>query len=280
VLIAGCGYVGSALAESLAAAGHSVWGLRRRFAGALPGVTPIEADLGLPSTLGDLPPALDAVFYLASPAGGDDAHYRIAYVVGLGNLLEALEKQRQAPRRVFFVSSTGVYGQQHGEWVDEKSPTAPRHFSGRRLLEGEARLRAAPFAATVVRLGGIYGPRRTRLIEQVRTGAARYRAHPPHYGNRIHRDDCVGVLRHLMALPAPAELYLGVDCEPAEERVVMTWLAGVLGAPAPRPAAPGEIDPRRGNKRCRNRRLLDTGYTFRYPDFRAGYTALLSELRP
>jgi nucleoside-diphosphate-sugar epimerase len=270
--------VGSALAESLAAAGHSVWGLRRRFPGVVPGVTPVEADLGLASTLSELPPALDVVFYLAGPSGGDDAHYRIAYVVGLGNLLEALEKQRQAPRRVFFASSTGVYGQQNGEWVDEKSPASPRHFSGRRLLEGEARLRASPFAATAVRLGGIYGPRRTRLIEQVRTGAARWRA--DHYTNRIHRDDCAGVLRHLMALPAPADLYLGVDGEPAEERVVMQWLAGVLGAPVPRPAAAGEVDARRGNKRCRNRRLLDTGYTFRYPDFRAGYTALLAELRP
>jgi nucleoside-diphosphate-sugar epimerase len=276
ILIAGCGYVGNALGEALLRDAHEVWGLKRRVAGLAPGIQPLEADLGLAATLGELPTGLDFVFYMVSPGGRDDAFYRAAYVRGLRNLLEALEARRQRPRRVFFVSSTAVYAQQGGEWVDEASPTEPRHFSGRRLLDGERLLFESPFAGTVVRLGGIYGPRRTRLVERVRTGNAVYRGRPPQYTNRIHRDDCAGALRHLMGLEAPERLYLGVDCEPAAEARVLVWLAGVLGAPAPREVKSAPRGRGNANKRCRNERLLASGYSFRYPTFREGYTALLA----
>lgn len=277
VLIAGCGYVGSALAERLGVDGHEVWGLRRRVAGLPPGVRPFEADLALPATLAGLPQGLEAVFYLVAPGGSDDALYRTAYVEGLSNLLEALERDRQRPRRVFFASSTAVYAQDDGSWVDEDSETAPHHFSGRRLLQGEELLAGSGFAHVVVRFGGIYGPRRNRLIERVRTGRARFHAHPPQYTNRMHRDDCAGALRHLLGLASPASLYLGVDSDPADEETVMNWLAGSLGAPAPRPAGPDDPRGARGNKRCRNARLLASGYELRYPSFREGYTAILSE---
>jgi nucleoside-diphosphate-sugar epimerase len=276
VLIAGCGYLGNALGAALLRDAHEVWGLKRRPGGLASGIQPVEADLGLAVTLRDLPTGLDFVFYMVSPGGSDDALYRAACVEGLRNLLETLEARRERPRRVFFVSSTAVYAQQDGEWVDEASPTEPRHFSGRRLLEGERLLIESPFAGTLVRLGGIYGPRRARLIERVRTGSAVYRGRPPQYTNRIHRDDCVGAFLHLMGLEAPERLYLGVDCEPAAEASVLGWLAGVLGAPPPRAV---ESVPRRrgnGNKRCRNDRLLGSGYAFRYPTFREGYTAVLA----
>ncbi len=278
ILIAGCGYVGSALGQSLALDAHDVWGLRRRPASLPLGVRPISADLAVPGTLKDLPPDLDAVFYMAAPGGRDDALYRVAYVDGLRSLLDALDAQGQRPGRVFFTSSTSVYAQRRGEEVDEASPTEPSHFGGRRLLEAEALLASGPFPSTVVRFAGIYGPRRQRLIDLVRTGRAEYRdVSPPRYTNRIHRDDCVGVLRHLMALQAPESLYVGVDSEPAPERTVMLWLAGALGAPAPRAVREDkeESERPRGNKRCRNARLLASGYAFQYPTFREGYSALI-----
>jgi nucleoside-diphosphate-sugar epimerase len=280
VLIAGCGYAGAALGALLDRESHAVFGLRRR-AGALPwGVRPIEADLVIPGTLRELPPQLDFVFFMAAPAGRDDALYRTLYVDGLGNLIDALVDQKQRPKRIFFTSSTSVYGQKDGEWVDESSPTEPASFGGRRLLEAEALLQGGPFPATVVRFGGIYGPRRTGLVERVRAGRLVYQEEPPRYTNRIHRDDCAGALHHLMRLPAPESLYLGVDCEPAPEADVYRWLAGALGAPPPRPGTPdATADPERGgSKRCRNQRLLDSGYAFRYPTFREGYAAVLAEL--
>ena len=278
-LIAGCGYVGEALGVRLASEGHTVFGLRRRVLRPLPGIEPVEADLGVPASLGELPAALDYVFYLASPGGAEDALYRSAYVDGQRNLYAALVQRGERPRRVLFASSTAVYGQRAGEWIDESSPAHPADFRGRRLLEAEALLATTAFMPGVsVRFGGIYGPRRSSLIESVRSGRAVIRP-GAHYTNRIHRDDCVGVLRHLMQLDAPEPLYLGVDGEPADEAAVLRWLAGVLGAPEPRPAAGGAParSERRGSKRCRNDRLLASGYAFAYPSFREGYRAVLAE---
>ena len=281
ILIAGCGYVGAALAAELAVAGHDVWGLRRRPLTMPLGVQPLAADLADPVTLKELPEALDAIFYLVSASGSDDPHYRNAYVDGPRGLLSALERRSERPSRIFFASSTAVYAQEDGGWVDEGSRTEPTHFSGRRLLEGEQLILSGPIPGTVVRFAGIYGPRRTRLVEQVRSGSATYRKRPEQWTNRIHRDDCAGALRHLMDLERPAEVYVGTDCEPATQRGVKEWIAAALGAPEPRAVAAGDPSVRgaRGNKRCRNRLLLESGYSFRYPTFREGYRQVLEEMR-
>ena len=277
VLIAGCGYVGTALGERLVEDSHVVWGLRRRATYLPPRLRAIEADLALPRTLEELPRDLDYIFYTASAGGPEEPLYRRAYSEGLCNLLEALQSRGQRPRRLFFTSSTAVFAQEGGSWVDEGSVTESEHFAGRLLIEAEQSLRDGPFASTVLRLSGIYGPRRTRLLDQVRAGRARYRDDPPHYTNRIHVDDCAGALRHLMNLPEPAGLYLGVDDEPATERAVMEWLAGVSGAPAPKAVSRAEPRKRagRGNKRCRNARLRASGYEFQYRTFREGYRAVI-----
>jgi nucleoside-diphosphate-sugar epimerase len=276
ILIAGCGYVGTALGMRLAVA-HVVWGMRRAAEDLPSNIRYLAGDLGVPQTLQDLPPDLDIVFYTAAPNGADDAAYRTIYVDGLRNLLEALARQGQSPRRVFLTSSTAVYVQSAGEWVDESSPTVPMHFTGSRVLEGERLLLDGPFPATIVRFGGIYGPGRTSLIERVRQGLVACRDGPPLYTNRIHRDDCAGALHHLMTLPDPEALYVGVDHEPADQCDVLRWLAGQIGAPMPRVEAASGADTRRyrTNKRCRNAKLVASGYMFRYRTFREGYASLL-----
>ena len=115
VLIAGFGYVGAELGRVLVGDSHSVWGLARHPGTPTPGVELIAADLGVPRSLDELPPNLDYVFYMASPGGSDDALYRMAYVVGLSNLIEALTRAEQRPKRIFFVSSTSVLAQRRGE---------------------------------------------------------------------------------------------------------------------------------------------------------------------
>ncbi len=131
VLIAGCGYVGSALAQQLVAQRHEVFGLRRRPDGLPAGVVPVAADLcdrgGLASAL---PANLDAVVYTAAAEGGDEVAYRRAYVEGLANLLALLPGGTAAPR-VLFTSSTSVHAQNDGSWVDETSPTEPTSATGR-----------------------------------------------------------------------------------------------------------------------------------------------------
>ena len=286
ILIAGCGDIGATLGQSLSAAGHEVWGLKRHPADLPPGIQPLAADLTDPATLNVLPPALDGVVYSAAAAGFSEAAYQAAYATGVQNLLDALRRAGQQPHRLLFTSSTSVYAQHQGEWVDEDSPAEAGGFSGRCIRAGEQRMWDSPWPAVAVRFGGIYGPGRTRLIESVRAGTATRPAGPPLYTNRIHRDDCARVLEHLLFLPDPAPLYLAVDDDPAPLGEVLSWLATQLGVPEPPLAANPPLKPgaeigdpalrMRASKRCRNARLRASGFQFRYPSYRDGYAALLN----
>ncbi len=272
--IVGCGYVGSALASLLLDAGHQVWGLRRS-AVARGELRTIQADVLRPESL-LFPDALDHVVYAVSADASTEEAYRAAYVTGLSNVLQALQAQGQSPRFVF-VGSTGVYHQDDGAWLNEESPADPRGFSGKLLLEGEALLRESGLLSSVVRFSGIYGPGRARTVESVRSGVARRVRGSNAVLNHIHRDDCAGVLAHVLALDAPAPLYLGTDCEPALKNDLLCWVAEQLGLPAPVEvdAETGTGIHRGGHRYYSNRRLLDSGYRFRYPTYREGYRALL-----
>jgi nucleoside-diphosphate-sugar epimerase len=272
ILIAGCGYVGTALVERLVKDGHSVWALRRDGIVLPKGAESVQADVCKPETLSMLPTGIDAVVYAVSAGGYDEAHYRRAYVDGPRNMLNALKGNSPRLQRFVFVSSTGVYAQDNGNWVDEESSAEQRHFSGATLLEGERVVVGGPFRATVVRLAGIYGPGRTRLIDSVRNGTATIPA-APSYINLIHRDDCAGILHHVLTMNKPAPLYLGVDNEPVDRRELIAWFAKQLGVPTP-PIDTNAPSARslRGNKRCRNARVRGTGYQFIYPTYREGYS--------
>ncbi len=286
VLISGCGYVGSALGLLLTAEGHTVFGLRRNTKALPPAIKSISADLSKPLSPDALPPNLDAAVHAVSPGNSKDEAYTLAYTQGPRNLLAALEPQRKTLRFIF-VSSTGVYAQKKGEWVDEDSPATPETTSGRRLLEGERLVLGGPFPATVLRLGGIYGPGRTSTIERaLRTLRIAPQEDPPRYTNRIHRDDCAGALRHLILLPDPDPLYLGVDHEPATLHTIAEWLAARPDVSPSETGTPARTTPQNGprgasrsrtNKRCSNARLIHSGYRFLYPTFREGFAALLSE---
>ena len=155
---------------------------------------------------------------------------------GLSNVLDAVLASGASVRRVLFVSSTAVYGDAGGGWIDERTTPEPGGFSGRIIREAEellhSRLRGTGITPVVLRLGGIYGPGRTRLIDQVRGGTAVIPA-ASRFTNRIHRDDAAAAIVHLCTMDAvPAPVYLGVDNEPAELGEVLGFLAAELGLPA------------------------------------------------
>lgn len=273
VLVAGCGDVGSQAATLLADRGAQVWGLRRQSSLLPTGVRPCSADLGDPATLRALP-AVDYLLFTAAAEHSSEAGYRALYVEGLHNLLAALPA---APRRLLFTSSTGVYGQSQGEWVDEESPTEPQRFSGRIMLEAERLALASGLPTTLVRLGGIYGPGRNHLIERVRSGQGSPLT-PILHGNRIHSTDAARLLDFLVerdrqGLPVE-QCYLGVDDEPAPLHEVEAFIAGLLGVTLQRR---GESQRLGGSKRCSNQRLRRSGFELRYPNYRDGYRALLSQ---
>lgn len=271
VLIAGCGDVGTALGLQLARAGADVRGLRRTINQLPAPIQPLAGDL---SAADGLPPlaACDYLVYSAAAKSRDLNTYRAVYVDGLRRVLEALPAP---PQRLLLTSSTGVYAQHAHEWVDEFSPTEPDSATGRILLQSEQIAHDAGCPATVVRFSGIYGPGRHHLLDQVRAGIQAPDS-PIHYSNRIHRDDCAGILAHLIALDRAgqplAPLYLASDDAPTPISEVMGWLAEQLGVTITtrRPVRRG------GSKRCSNLRLKASGYRFRYPDFRAGFASVLT----
>ncbi|MEM1413780.1 MAG: SDR family oxidoreductase [Myxococcota bacterium] len=276
VVIAGCGYVGKALAAELVTAGHAVVGLKRTPTGLPDGALPLAADLFDASALATaLAPHrdADAVVYAASPGVRDRSKareaYRRTYREGPANVLRAL-----SPRRFVLVSSTGVYGASDGRWVDEDTPPEPTRATGEELLAGEEALHAARPDAVVLRLSGIYGPTRTMLVRGVRDGRAR-RPRETKWTNRIHRDDCAGALHHLLELAQPAPLYCGTDDTPARLADVQAFVAERLGVPVPGPGDGVEAPGRGGSKRIRNARLRASGYTFRVPSYREGYPAIV-----
>ena len=273
VLIAGCGDVGNALAARLLTEGCEVWGVRRQVEALGEGVQPWRIDLTEPSGFGNPPAPFDYLFYTASADRRDEDHYRSIYVDGLRDLLAALRKAGCPLRRVFFTSSTAVYGQSAGEWVDETSPTEPLGFNGRILLDAEAIVQEAPETGINVRLSGIYGPGRTRLVRKVWSGEA---IATRSWTNRIHVEDCAGALHHLMRIDNPEALYLASDDEPATNADVTTWLSRELGVSAP-PEPTADSQPERLNKRCRTTRLRKSGYRFEQPTFRDGYRPIVRE---
>lgn len=277
ILLAGCGDLGTEAGLRFAAAGHRVVGWRRSPEKLPAAVEGVAADLGS-ADLPAVPADTTAVVVAVAADSSTESAYRTAYVDGLVHLLGALERDGVVPRRVLFVSSTAVYGDAGGGWVDESTTAAPGGFSGRILLEAEellaSRLGGTGTTPVVLRLGGIYGPGRTRLIDQVRNGTAVV-PDQPRFTNRIHRDDAAAAIVHLVSMEAmPAPLYVGVDNSPAELGDVLRFLASEMGYPESPIGPAGEA--RGGNKRCNNGLLRGTGFEFTYPSFREGYREVLA----
>lgn len=278
LMIAGCGDVGSRLGERMTALGWRVHGLRRDVTRLPACILPVAGDLQQPGCPAGWPESgLDYLVYCAAASQHDEAGYRRAYVDGLRHVLAWLAEHGQRPRRLLFVSSTGVYAQQAGEWVDESAPAEAEAYSGRIMREAEQVALGGPLPATLVRLAGIYGPGREWLLGQVRQGY-RVASEPPLYGNRIHADDAAGLLAFLLQADARGEAledcYLGVDDAPAPLAEVVDWLRERLGVSH---WAEQQSVRRAGSKRCSNARARALGWQPQYPSYREGYAAVLAD---
>lgn len=271
VLLAGCGDLGLRVARRLRDRGDQVWALRRQPpASGDTGIAWLRADLARPDTLRALPPAITQLVYLPTPDRRDPAAYRTIFVEGLRHLLAALGERPL--RRVVFVSSSAVYGDHRGDWVDEDTVAVPPQFNGMILREAEQLLAAQPIRSVVLRLAGLYGPGRLHLLDRLCSGAARAPRAAPHWANRIHVDDAAAAIAHLLQLVDPQPCYLGVDGTPLPLDVLYGHLARLIGAPQPPDGPPPAGS---GSKRLSNARLLADGFVPRWPDARAGYAALL-----
>ena len=279
LMIAGCGDVGGRLGQQLSAAGWTVYGLRRSVAMLPQGIRPVAGDLHADACPAAWPSEpLDYLVYCAAATDHDEAGYRAAYVDGLRRVLTWMAQSSQRLKRLLFVSSSGVYGQQLGEWVDEQSPAEAGSYSGRIMREAEQLALNSGLPASLVRLTGLYGPGREWLLKQVRQGY-RVVSEPPLYGNRIHVDDAAGLLAYLLQADARGvaldNCYIGVDDQPAPLHDVVAWLREQLEISH---WSDDSTVRRSGSKRCSNARARALGWTPQYPSYREGYRAILQQL--
>lgn len=272
ILLAGCGDIGKRTAMQLA--GHQCFGLRRQPDELPSSIQPIAGDMtNTDQLVGILDQQFDVVIVTLTPDSFTEQAYRESYLAGAQALASAMDLVSSRPKLVLWVSSTSVYGNSQGKWVDESSPTLPESFSGKVLLEAEQVIRALPCCYSIVRFSGIYGPGRERLLSQVRAGKGRP-AEPQQWSNRIHADDCAGILAHLIDHFADGlgldPVYIGSDCSPVTQHDLRNWMAAQLGV-----TLEEEIVAQKSIRRCSNQRLLQAGYKFIYPSYKEGYLSLI-----
>jgi len=284
LVILGCGYVGSEVARQALQLGLNVTALTRNPASAdrlrTAGVTAIAADLGTDEWHGRVQGGADFVLNCVSSGGGGVDGYRRSYVDGMRSILTWA--QRRPAGTLIYTGSTSVYPQGGGATVDETAPTAAAGETAQVLLEAEGLLRNHPGACArwfILRLAGIYGPGRQRLLDQVRAGEVAGRAQD--HLNLIHRDDICRAI--WAALQAPAvrkdEVFNVADDGAATRGEIVGWLSARLGVPHPRftegPAAGRRATtPDRIIANARLKHML--GWRPAFPSFREGYAALLN----
>jgi nucleoside-diphosphate-sugar epimerase len=288
VAVLGCGYVGLELARQLD--DHDVVGVRRSAAGLeavrATGAEAVEADVTDPEDLAAVPD-VEAVVFAASSGGRGAEAAREVYVDGLRTAIDHFCGRADSPDRIVYTSSTGVYGDHDGAWVDEGTPIEPTTDKTEVLAEAERLAIERPTGCdgTVARYAGLYGPDRYRL--------ARYVEGPVTEGylNMVHRDDAAGAVRYLLTEGlARGEVVNVVDDEPVAKWSFADWLAEQCGRDSPpkrtiedrlATADLSETVRRRlqTSKRVANDKLRDLGYDFAFPTYREGYRAAIDAYR-
>jgi nucleoside-diphosphate-sugar epimerase len=246
------------------------------------GIEPILGDLGaanfkLPAHIWrDTGTALFAVGY-------DRGSTRPIQEVYAGGLMRVLEQCSDSIRRFLYISSTGVYGQAAGEWVDENTPCQPLRDGGKASLAAEEILRGSAFApkAVVLRLAGIYGPGRIPRAKDLQAGAP-IAAPSDGWLNLIHVEDAAEIVLLAAQYAMLAKTYVVSDGQPVLRADYYRELARLLAAPPPQFVSPPADSPaaqRAGSdKRINPARLFaELQPTLRYPSYREGLAAIVPD---
>jgi nucleoside-diphosphate-sugar epimerase len=259
-IIAGAGDLGGRVAATLCNATHEVMSISRSAREMPVGVRSFAADLNTGEGLTKLPHQADSLIFCVAPDERTADAYRRLYVDGLQRLLAQCQF-----KRVIFISSTAVYAQDAGEWIDEQSLALADTFNGKVLREAES-ICAAHGQGIALRLTGIYGPGRNWMLRRAQADEAG-RAH---WTNRIHVEDAVAAIVHISALLSTEKIYCVNDDCPTLESEVLAWLR----EPAAKLGFEGAVEST--GRRVRNDLLRASGWQPKYPSYREGYLQLLN----
>lgn len=281
LLLVGCGDIAQRLAAKLDSDHYHCVGLRRNTSGLASNIEALACDLNDSEAVQKaISPGFDYIVITLTPNQRDEAGYRQTFVSNLSAVLNAVKEADIPTKHIVFVSSTSVYAQDDGEWVDEQSVTEPTHYRGKIILEAEKLCLNSSIPTTIIRFSGIYGPGRGRLIKQVRDG--NWSTEDKQWTNRIHSDDAARVLAWCLdrarTNKSLEKIYLASDSEPTPKKQVCEWMANKINMDGS--SDENEADKNKMNKRCSNKKLLMAGFSFRYPNFRDGYRQLLAGEKP
>jgi len=270
----GFGYSAQVLARRLMLDGWSWSGTRREPSES--GLIPFGRDYDLPG--GALESVTHILVSIPPDARGE---------VVLENAQVAIRAARRQLQWIGYLSTTGVYGDTGGAWVDEDSPVAPSSDRTRRRAAAErawlAMGKVIEVPVQIFRLAGIYGPGRS-AFDEIRQGTARRIVKPGHRFGRIHVDDIATVLAASMAKPEAGAIYNVADDEPAEPAEVVEFACELLGVapPAPIPFEQAQFSPMAqtfwaDSRRVKNDKIKRAlGVTLAYPSYREGLRAILA----
>ncbi|WP_018291444.1 NAD-dependent epimerase/dehydratase family protein [Verrucomicrobium sp. 3C] len=279
ILLVGCGYVGSRVAQILHARriGLRAWvrteSSRARLSGL--GIPALAGDIGSHKAWESLTNPPSFLLYGPSSSRGGTDEYRNVFLTGLSHAL-----RRFPGTPLLFLSSTSVYGQMTGELVDEESRAQPESETGRILRIAEDL--ALDADGVVLRIAGIYGPGRSRLLDRFLSGEATIST-MDRWINQIHRDDVVSAILHFLELRRRREVVNIVDDEPVRESRFYGWLASSLGKSRPPQSEESRVvssKRRVTHKRISNAKARALGWTPLYPSFREGLLPLLRGSMP
>lgn len=280
IFIVGCGDIGSLLAINWRDRGTRVTALARseatgrRLQGL--GLKTVHGDLDDTTTLHDLPTGNTILYYLAPPPPQGDRDHRMHH------LLDALATGA-LPKRIVYISTSGVYGDTGGEWVTEESPANPQSARANRRLDAEGALRAFGrrhgVEVIILRVSGIYGPDRLP-VERLQKGLPVLNEAECGYTNRIHAEDLITILVAAAEKGRGDNVYNVSDGNPGNMTQYFYAVAEALGLPLP-PSLPmaeahKQLSEAMLSYLCESRRmdnsklLREFGITLRYPDLESG----------
>ena len=266
VAVLGAGYVGGAVARALAARGDVVWAVRRRSHPPEAGITWLAGDVAS-SMVAGLPASLDAIVLAVAPSGGLDSYDRVYPPAARAAV--ALARTTGA-RALVYTSSTGVYGERDGGWVDESTPARGEGPGNRALIEAEQLLLTSGLiGVTVLRVAGIYGPGRDPRPRFADTGQLPMRG--AYWVNLAHRDDIVRAILDSVHYPGESRILNVADGAPTQAAEIARWLAVQDGRDPDALRFDGNAPLARSNQRVATAALLATGWQPGFPSFREGF---------
>ena len=274
VLIIGCGQLGFSIVNNADPDVFKLYGFSRSLRKSPASIEMHQVDI-LKTEAIDVIKLInpEIIIYAVSADTQSIESYQDHYVVGLKKTYEAILKLDHF-KHLFFVSSTRVYGQKTTKILSELDIAEPSDYGGEALMEAETVARQLKDKATILRLSGIYGPNRKRMIQLAQSNPGNWPA-TNNWSNRIHEEDAarfiVFLMKRIMMNESIEPLYLVTDGVPTKQYDVLTWIRNRLQLTTDTI----ELPILESGKQLQSVLLNQTGFVLKYPDFTYGYEAII-----